>query len=102
MVVEGFQKHATETYLFSSYVCSSGRITGWNPHAPTYQMVMDMGIYLSPACCETIFETGLAGGKPYITNSNKLRAYTTARYFPDEKLVPIIVSGEIPGGRLDG
>jgi len=57
---------------------------------------------LSPTCSETIFETGLCTGKPIITNSNKLRAYTSARFFPDEKLIEIIVSGEIAGGEKDG
>jgi predicted aconitase len=63
-----------------------------------YAKLVNSGVKLSPTCSETIFETGLCTGKPIITNSNKLRAYTTARFFTDEDLVDIIVRGEIPGG----
>ena len=63
-----------------------------------YTKLVNSGVKLSPTCSETIFETGLCTGKPIITNSNKLRAYTTARFFTDEDLVDIIVRGEIPGG----
>jgi hypothetical protein len=37
----------------------------------------------------------VSAGETVITNSNKLRAYSTARFFPDEELVEILVSGEI-------
>ena len=33
-----------------------------------------------------------------VTNSAKARAYTTLRYFPDDVLVKIIVTGKIPKG----
>jgi predicted aconitase len=55
------------------------------------------GVKLSPACSETVFETGLNTGKPIITNSNKLRAYTTARFFTDEELLEVLVSGNSIG-----
>jgi hypothetical protein len=42
-----------------------------------------------------LFDNDLSAGEAIVTNSNKLRAYTTARFFPDEELVEILVSGEI-------
>jgi hypothetical protein len=33
-----------------------------------------------------------------VTNSAKTRVYSTIRYFPDETLVKIIVTGKIPKG----
>ena len=35
----------------------------------------------------------LIAEEPVLTNSNKLRAYTTARFFPDEEILEMIVSG---------
>jgi predicted aconitase len=67
-----------------------------------YQHLLSAGVNVSPSCCETIFETRLCNGKPILTNSNKLRAYTSARFFPDEELVEIIVNGEIPEGINNG
>jgi hypothetical protein len=42
-----------------------------------------------------LFDNNISAGEAIVTNSNKLRAYTTARFFPDEELVKIIVSGRI-------
>ena len=37
----------------------------------------------------------IANKKPIITNSNKLRTYSTARYYDDKEILKIIVKGEI-------
>jgi hypothetical protein len=60
-----------------------------------YEQLERAGIHLSVACSETLFENDVSAGEAIVTNSNKLRAYTPARFFPDEELVEIIVSGEI-------
>ena len=62
-----------------------------------FRELQDVGVRFSPACCETIFETRMLTGKPIITNSNKLRAYTTARYFEEQDLLEILVSGQVGG-----
>jgi hypothetical protein len=38
-----------------------------------------------------LFDNDPSAGEAIITNSNKLRAYTTARYLPDEALLGIMV-----------
>jgi predicted aconitase len=53
------------------------------------------GARLSAGCPMQLFDNDLSAGEAIITNSNKLRAYTEARFFPDEKLVEVLVSGEI-------
>ena len=48
--------------------------------------------------CAVMF-TGLAGYQETefaVTNSNKTRKYSSARYFPDDVLLEIIVTGEMP------
>lgn len=60
-----------------------------------YQKMLDAGVSFSSTCCETIFETGLFAGKLIVTNSNKLRAYTSARFFTDEDLIEVLVSGDV-------
>jgi predicted aconitase len=56
------------------------------------------GIKLSVGCPMQLFDNDLSAGEAIVTNSNKLRAYTAARFFPDEELVEILVSGEIAEG----
>jgi len=56
------------------------------------------GVKLSVGCPMQLFDNDLSAGEAIVTNSNKLRAYTAARFFPDEELVEILVSGEIAEG----
>ncbi|MBA7479725.1 hypothetical protein ES707_15161 [subsurface metagenome] len=63
-----------------------------------YERLERAGVKLSAGCAMQLFDKDLSAGEAIVTNSNKLRAYTTARFFPDEELVKIIISGEIKGG----
>jgi predicted aconitase len=56
------------------------------------------GVKLSVGCPMQLFDNDLSAKEAIVTNSNKLRAYTAARFFPDEALVEIIAAGEIKGG----
>jgi predicted aconitase len=62
-----------------------------------YERLTRSGVHLSVSCPETLFENDVSAGEAIVTNSNKLRAYTAARFFPDEELVEIIVNGVIKG-----
>jgi hypothetical protein len=50
---------------------------------------------LSAGCPMQLFDNDLAAGSAIITNSTKLRTYTNARFFPDHRIVEILVGGEI-------
>jgi len=63
-----------------------------------YERLKRAGVRLSVGCAETLFEGDVSAGEAIITNSNKLRGYAAARFFPDEELVDILVSGEIRRG----
>jgi predicted aconitase len=88
------ERLAVDTVLFSAPQI----LAEFRSSEDTYFRLMRIGVKLSTTCCETIFETGLYTGKPVLTNSNKLRAYTSAMFFPDEILAKILVTGELPGG----
>jgi hypothetical protein len=60
-----------------------------------YERLMSAGVKLSPTCWEVYMANPLCSREAVVTNSNKLRAFTTARMFPDEQLVEIIVTGKI-------
>ena len=60
-----------------------------------YKKLIDTGVLLSSTCAEMYMNNHLCAIEPVITNSNKLRAFTTARMFLDEELVDIIVNGNI-------
>lgn len=51
------------------------------------------GVILSYICPLMYMNNPLCGKKPVITNSNKLRTYTSARYCTDEEILSLIVKG---------
>ena len=53
------------------------------------------GVTLSAGCPMQLFDNDLSERSSVITNSTKLRTYTSARFFPDDRIVEIIVSGEL-------
>ncbi len=93
---------AREQVAVETILCSAPQILEkFTRDKEAYDRLERAGVKLSPCCCETIFETGLKAGHPVITNSNKLRAYSSARFMPDEELVRVLVSGELAGAEHD-
>lgn len=56
----------------------------------SYDKLKNMGIYLSGLCPLMYMSNPISTIKPIITNSNKLRTYTVARYYPDQKIINIL------------
>ena len=51
------------------------------------------GVVLSYICPLMYMNNPLAKKMPVITNSNKLRTYTTSRYYTDSEILDIITKG---------
>lgn len=58
-----------------------------------YGKLLRYGIKISGFCPLMYMNNPLAEKKPVITNSNKLRTYTSARYYTDDEIVAIAVKG---------
>ena len=58
-----------------------------------YNKLLSFGIKLTSICPLMYMNNPLCGKKAVITNSNKLRTYTTARYFTDDEITAIAVKG---------
>ena len=58
-----------------------------------YDKLLSFGIKLTSICPLMYMNNPLCGKKAVITNSNKLRTYTTARYFTDDEITAIAVKG---------
>ncbi len=61
----------------------------------TYNRLVAMGIKLTSICPLMYMNNPLCGKKNVITNSNKLRTYTTSRYYTDDEICTIAVRGAI-------
>ena len=61
-----------------------------------FDRIQSAGVLLSAMCAEDYMRNELCAQEAVVTNSNKLRAFTTARFFPDDHLLEIIAEGEMP------
>lgn len=61
----------------------------------TYKKILSMGIKVTSICPLMYMNNPLCGKKNVITNSNKLRTYTTSRYYTDDEICTIAVKGAI-------
>ncbi len=60
-----------------------------------YDKLVKMGIHLTSICPLMYMNNPLCGKKNVLTNSNKLRTYTTSRYYTDDEICEIAVKGDI-------
>ena len=60
---------------------------------PEAAMLKDTGVILSYICPLMYMNNPLCGKMPVITSSNKLRTYTTARYYTDDEILARITKG---------
>ena len=58
-----------------------------------YQKLMDCGVVLSYICPLMYMNNPLAKKMPVITSSNKLRTYTSARFYFDDEILKFITGG---------
>ncbi len=60
---------------------------------PEYKRLEGCGVVLSYICPLMYMNNPLSGKMPVITCSNKLRTYTTARYYTEDELLEKITGG---------
>ena len=61
---------------------------------PEAETLKNTGVVLSYICPLMYMNNPLAGKMPVITNSNKLRTYTTGRYYTSSEILDIITGGD--------
>jgi len=60
---------------------------------PDAARLKEMGVIVSYICPLMYMNNPLCGKMPVVTNSNKLRTYTSARYYPDAEILALISGG---------
>jgi predicted aconitase len=63
-----------------------------------YERMLKQGVHLTSICALMYMNNPLCAREPVITNSNKLRTYSTARFYPDEDILQIILNGKLEQG----
>ncbi len=65
-------------------------IDKFKSNTAAYNRIKDSGIILSGVCPLAYMTNPLCSSKPVITNSNKLRSYSTSRFYMDDEILDII------------
>ena len=60
---------------------------------PEYKKLTDMGVIISYICPLMYMDNPLCSGKAVITSSNKLRTYTTSRYYSNNEILEMLTKG---------
>lgn len=60
-----------------------------------YEALRATGVRLTSICPLMYMNNPLSARRPVMTNSNKLRTYSTARFFLDEQILQILASGRV-------
>ncbi len=63
--------------------------------AAVWERMNTLGVKLSPTCLEAYMQNPLVECEAVVTNSNKLRHFTRARYVTDEQILNIIAGGRL-------
>jgi predicted aconitase len=90
----GQEKLAVQMHLFASVPVRDRLL---DEHPELFRDMKRAGMTFSNMCA--VMFTGLKGYKETefaITNSNKTRKYSSSRYFPDDVLIEICITGEMP------
>jgi predicted aconitase len=83
-----------------AYLCAAPDVVReYRTSAPQdYERMLKQGVHLTSICSLMYMFNPLCSRQAVITNSNKLRTYTTARFYPDEELLEIILHGKLEKG----
>jgi extradiol dioxygenase family protein len=98
-ITHGLANRGQEKVAFSTYLFASPLVLDHfeDEHSELARDLKRVGVKFTSMCA--LFFTGLPGATKTefcVTNSNKAREYSTSRFFEDDTLLEIILSGEIP------
>ncbi len=76
------------------FTASPAVIEAFKKDKEHYDAFVATGAHLSYICPLMYVDNPVAGAKPIITNSNKLRTYSMSRYYKDDEILAIITGKE--------
>lgn len=90
---DGFKETGKTKVALRTIMTTSPNVLDEFKKTEEYKKLLSYGVKFSSICPLMYTNNPIAGGKPIITNSNKLRTYSKARYYKDDDIVKIICGG---------
>ena len=92
-VEEGLKAAGNKKVLIPTVFTTAPAVRKAFEKTADYKRLTDMGVVLSSICPLMYMNNPLAGKMPVITCSNKLRTYTTARFYTEDEILAKITKG---------
>lgn len=89
-LVNGLKKTGRKKLVYDTVLTASPAVLEEFKKEKRYPELMKTGAHLSYICPLMYADNPISGKKVLMTNSNKLRTYTKARYFKDEEVLAIL------------
>lgn len=89
-IVNGLKKSGKKKLVIDTVLTSSPAVIKEFQKEERYQKLLDTGAHVSYICPLMYADNPISGKKVLMTNSNKLRTYTKARYFKDQDVLEMI------------
>ena len=93
-ISEGLAKAGRDRVRVKTVLTAAPAVVKEFERLPDAEVLRRTGAVLSYICPLMYMNNPLAGKMPVITNSNKLRTYTTARYYPSDEILAIVTGGD--------
>ena len=89
-IVNGLKKSGKKKLVIDTVLTSSPAVIKEFQKEERYQKLLATGSHVSYICPLMYADNPISGKKVLMTNSNKLRTYTKARYFKDQEVLEMI------------
>ena len=93
-IEEGLKQSGKKKVVIPTVFTSAPKVIEAFNKTERAQKLKDMGVIVSYICPLMYMNNPLCGKMRVITSSNKLRTYTTARYYKDEEILAQITGGK--------
>lgn len=95
-IPDALKAHGQKRVKVETMLCTASQVADrFREFRVDHEKLTASGAKLTSICPLMYMNNPLSAKKPVITNSNKLRTYSTARFFPDEEALEIIVTGKL-------
>lgn len=92
-IEEALKKNNKKQVCVNTVMTASPDVVNKFKETEAFKKLKSFGVNLSSICPLMYTNNPIAGSKPIITNSNKLRTYSKSRYYKDDDIVNIICGG---------
>ena len=93
-IINGLNETGNKKVKVRTILTTSPDVRNKFEQTELYKKLMKTGAKVSSICPLMYTNNPLAGKKPIITSSNKLRTYSSSKYLKDEEILNVIIGKE--------